>query len=124
MRRKTPQEKKRLSYLKDRRNAYGENDKSSRRNIARSRRADHHTVRNRARLALVRVRASEGQLDDSEVLFTRRSTGRWRKAPDTPLAEVVAARLERRVALGIDAPERNAARLARVRRHLARHPDR
>ncbi|MFJ1755903.1 hypothetical protein [Kitasatospora sp. NPDC088134] len=122
MRRKTPQEKKRLSYLKDRRNTYGENDKSSRRNIARSRRANHHAVRGRERLALVRVRASEGQLDDSEVQFARRSTGRWRKAPDTPLAAVVAARLERRLTLDIDTPQRTTERLTRVRRHLARLP--
>jgi len=32
-RRKTPQEKKQLSYDRDRRSIYGENDKSSRKNI-------------------------------------------------------------------------------------------
>jgi hypothetical protein len=31
--RRSPQEKKALSYAKDRRNDYGENDKSSRKNI-------------------------------------------------------------------------------------------
>ena len=36
MARKSPQEKKALSYAKDRRNNYGENDKSSRRNIRRN----------------------------------------------------------------------------------------
>jgi hypothetical protein len=30
---KTPQEKKKLSYMKDRRNTYGENGKSSRKSI-------------------------------------------------------------------------------------------
>lgn len=33
MKRRSPQEKKRLSYAKDRRNDYGENDKSSRKNV-------------------------------------------------------------------------------------------
>ncbi|MFD0527546.1 hypothetical protein ACFQ1I_10530 [Kitasatospora arboriphila] len=37
--RRTPREKKRLSYLKDRRNAFGENDKSSRTSIRRRKRA-------------------------------------------------------------------------------------
>ena len=37
--RSSPQEKKRLSYAKDRRNDYGENDKSSRKNIRRNKRA-------------------------------------------------------------------------------------
>jgi hypothetical protein len=31
--RRSPQEKKRLSYLKDGRNVYGENDKASRKNL-------------------------------------------------------------------------------------------
>ncbi|UGT42762.1 hypothetical protein LTV02_04940 [Nocardia yamanashiensis] len=41
VRRKSPQEKKSLSYAKDRRNDYGENDKSSRRNIRRNKRFPH-----------------------------------------------------------------------------------
>ena len=41
--RRSPAEKKRLSYSRDRRNYYGENDKSSRKNIAR-----HKRHRNRA----------------------------------------------------------------------------
>ena len=36
VKRKSPQEKKALSYAKDRRNTYGENDKSSRKNIPRN----------------------------------------------------------------------------------------
>jgi hypothetical protein len=47
--RRDPQEKKALSYAKDRRNDYGENGKSSRRNIRRNKRiadrADRHHQR-------------------------------------------------------------------------------
>ncbi|MFD9407178.1 hypothetical protein ACFWBN_09205 [Streptomyces sp. NPDC059989] len=57
MRQRSPQEKKRLSYLKDRRNVYGENQKSSRRNIPRSRRAQlgiNTAPRNQERLRRIR----------------------------------------------------------------------
>ncbi|GAA1185484.1 hypothetical protein F4556_000107 [Kitasatospora gansuensis] len=115
MQRRSPQEKKRLSYLKDRRNFYGENQKSSRRNIPRSRRANHHALRRGEQLALGRLRAFGGAVDDSEVRFARRSTGQWRKSADAPLAEVVAYRLERRARLGIDTAPRSQERLRRVR---------
>ncbi|MFZ3468622.1 hypothetical protein ACODT3_34065 [Streptomyces sp. 4.24] len=96
MRQRSPQEKKRLSLLKDRRNTYGENQKSSRKNIPRSRRAGHHALRRAEQLALERLKAFGGTVDDSEVRFARRGTGQWRKSADTPLGEVVAHRLERR----------------------------
>ena len=86
--RKTPQEKKRLSYAKDRRNTYGENDKSSRRNIpaakARQRRANRRVAH--------QVLTTAGE----EQLGLIRPKTRWRKAPDTPLGEVVRRKLEAR----------------------------
>lgn len=42
-RRRSPQEKKALSYARDRRNVYGENDKSSRKNIRRNKRSPNAT---------------------------------------------------------------------------------
>ncbi|MFK0219378.1 hypothetical protein ACIQWN_14450 [Streptomyces vinaceus] len=120
MTRRTPQEKKRLSYLKDRRSAYGENDKSSRKNIPRSRRARHHELRRAEHLALRKLTASGGTLDDSEVRFRRPGTGSWRKWADLRLGELVVRRLERRAERGgADAPRnaaRNAAPIERIRR--------
>ncbi|MFE2009824.1 hypothetical protein [Streptomyces sp. NPDC059491] len=49
MERRTPQEKKRLSYLKDHRNNYGENDKSSRKSIRRNKRFPNSANRRHAR---------------------------------------------------------------------------
>ncbi len=74
-RRRSPQEKKALSYAKDRRNEYGENDKSSRRNIPRSKKFPHRANRRRACLVLV---AAKGAVDEAaesvveERLLTRR----------------------------------------------------
>lgn len=45
--RRSPQEKKRLSYSKDRRNTYGWNDKTSHKNIARNKRNRHRSERHR-----------------------------------------------------------------------------
>ncbi len=62
MRRKTPQEKKKYSYAKDRRNAYGENDKSSRKNIPRRKKAPHRANRRRAGQILETI---TGAVDES-----------------------------------------------------------
>jgi hypothetical protein len=88
---KTPQEKKRLSYEKDRRNTYGENSKASRKSIplakARENRAERHTQDH----ALATAVGLEN-IDDLAVVENRvRSTEPryWRKDPDTPLGEVL-----------------------------------
>lgn len=100
MARRSPQEKKRLSYAKDRRNAYGENDKSSRKNIPRSRQRAHRASR---RVAATILHAATGRPDESVVevaeqrlLGTRPRTWRWRKSPDFPLGEYLEYTLRRR----------------------------
>ncbi len=47
MARRRPQEKKTLSYAKDRRNDYGENDRSSRKSIRRNKRVPNRADRHR-----------------------------------------------------------------------------
>ncbi|MCC8250342.1 hypothetical protein [Saccharothrix luteola] len=120
--RKSPQEKKRLSYAKDRRNTYGENDKSSRRNIPLSKRLAHRADRHHADQALRAVlgRADEASADHAEQVARDRRPAWFRKHPDAPLGEVVADRLRERVQAGMDQQERAEARLARVRRHYRR----
>lgn len=119
----SPQEKKRLTYTRDRRNEYGENDKSSRRNVPRSKRAPHRANRHRAHLVLGTL-AGAAVPDDSEagdVVEARlkaRKPKVWRKRADTPLADALIWRLERRVALGTDDAARSAARVRTVRRRV------
>ncbi|MBB5075739.1 hypothetical protein [Nonomuraea endophytica] len=95
MRQRTPQEKKLLSYAKDRRNAYGENDKSSRKNIRRNKRVPHRANRHRAHQIL---EAAIGVVDEAveeqvEQWVGRRRPKRWRKVADVPLGEIVRAKL-------------------------------
>jgi hypothetical protein len=123
MGRRTPQEKKRLSYLKDRRNDYGENDKSSRKNIRRSRQRKHRAERHRVRQDLGQARGvpDEGHADDLEQRAKGRHTRarHWRKYPDAPLGEIVIFRLRERVKRGNADPAQAEARIRRIRRRLS-----
>ncbi|WP_431955590.1 hypothetical protein [Nocardia lijiangensis] len=104
VRRRSPQEKKALSYVRDRRNDYGENDKSSRKNIPRTKRILNRVDR-RCDREIITATGGHVDLEAAEQaeleLRTRKSkwsaTG-WRKRPDTPLGEVVAHKLRNRVA--------------------------
>lgn len=84
--RRSPQEKKRLSYLKDRRNNYGENDKSSRTSIRTRKRAVNTANRRREHLVLAEFGTStaSGDAEAVEMAFHRWRTKSWRKFPDAP----------------------------------------
>jgi hypothetical protein len=100
--RRTPQDEKRLSYAKDCRNTYGQNDKASRRAIPRAKALGHRANRRVARAAL-------SGPDAEAALGLLRSRSTWRKAPDTPLGQVIRRTLEAR--------ESRASRRARHRDH-------
>ena len=117
-RRRTPQEKKRLSYSKDRRNAYGENDKSSRKNIARNKRnrvrAERHREQQQLSAASGPVDAEVEAALDERLARTRRGS-RWRKFPDTQLGLHVERSLARRAATGTTAPDASLLSVMRRR---------
>lgn len=97
---KSPQEKKRLSLDKDRRNAYRENDKASRKNIPRARACSHRRVRRGAKAAVERVERMDDEAADclqSTLSTPRLQKGRWKKYPDKPLRFVLARKLARRL---------------------------
>lgn len=100
---KTPQQKKQLSYDNDRRNTYGENDKSSRKNIPRSKQRSHQDERRSIRQALSGaegISVDEAAIDDaqSDALETGRlkKLQAFRKSPDRPLGNVVERQRQRR----------------------------
>lgn len=103
----SPPEKKALSYAKDRRNDYGENDKSSRKNIRRNKRTPNRADRHRDHQLLagatgpVVVETAEHVEDRLLVKKSMWFTKRWRKWRDAPLADVVAYKLRRRTELGM-----------------------
>jgi hypothetical protein len=98
-RRRTPAEKKRLSYERDRRNVYGENDKSSRKWIPLRKRMRARADRRRASQALapgvVPSHLADGDHLEVELLRTP-DPGGWRKRPDMPLGDWLELRRRRR----------------------------
>ena len=79
-RRQTPQEKKQLSLKKDRRNSYGENDKSSRKAIPLQKKMANRKIRRADRL-------NHNVEIASQVEYGTKLKRRWEKVPDQTLAE-------------------------------------
>lgn len=98
---RTPQEKKRLSYEKDRRNTYGESRSSSVKSIKRRKTNANRTFRRgNKRVAELSVISIESDTDNKVI----RKLGemkikkkRWKKSPDTPLGEYVERQKEKAV---------------------------
>ena len=110
---KSPQDKKRLSLQKDRRNMYGESPHSSRKNIRRGKQNQHQEERRTSNqtLALVAAHSTEDQMIACEVAAdtgarVNRLQG-FKKDPDRPLADFI---------------ERQQSRRERAGMHQAEHP--
>jgi hypothetical protein len=88
--RRSPAEKKQLSYERDRRNVYGENDKASRKSIPLRKRLRARADRKRASQALtpgvIPDRIEDGDHLDAELL-PKRDPRQWRKQPDETLGD-------------------------------------
>ena len=97
-RRRTPREKKKLSLSKDRRNAFGENDKASRRHIPRAKahvnRANRHLDQQALGLALGAPDPVLEEAAEQRLLRRRRKT--WRKWPDEALGDFLERRRAKR----------------------------
>lgn len=93
----TPQLKKQLSYAKDRRNTYGENSKSSRKNIPLSKALDIRSERRAKNSALATAVAATNidQLDAAENMMRATKLRQWRKSPDEPLGQVLISKRKR-----------------------------
>lgn len=99
MKTKTPQEKKALSYAKDRRNRYRANDKASRKAIPMRKAMVNKAYRLKANAVL---NQAENLLDAEQVAELGdevRSVGKsdWKKWPDAPLGEVVPKKIQNRI---------------------------
>ena len=97
---KSPDEKKRLSLVLDRRNAYRENDKASRKNIPRAKARSHRKERRAVEqvLADVPLKAEAHELIESLARTAMRSKKlkAFKKSPDKPLSVHIASRSRRR----------------------------
>jgi len=93
----TPQQKKQLSFVKDRRNTYGENSKSSRKNIPLSKALDIRSERRAQDSALAKamVATDMDQLDAVENTMRATKPRQWRKSPDEQLGRVLISKSKR-----------------------------
>ena len=92
---RTPQNKKQLSYAKDRRNTYGENDKASRKNIPLSKARESRDNRRKAKqLAsnIERMDEVKADLAQNGLIHGIERIGGWKKVADTPLGTCLADR--------------------------------
>ena len=97
MRQKSPQEKKVLSYAKDRRSNYGENDKASRKNIPLRKAKVNRAYRRKVNEILSEVDGGtfeHADLVDGKAKNVKREF--WKKCADEPLGTFLKRKLERR----------------------------
>ncbi len=99
MKQKTPQEKKALSYSKDRRNCYGESDKGSRKSIRRNKtfpsRAYRKNINDILQGTIGVIDLEKAEAVDVKAKEIKRR--RWKKYPDRQLGKIIKERLEDRV---------------------------
>ena len=97
-RRRSPQEKKSLSYARDRRNTYGEHSKGSRKSIPLRKRI-RARARRRAEDGALRRDSKLADRDQMAAIVKHKPTAsRWQKFPDEPLGSVLNRRKLRRSA--------------------------
>jgi hypothetical protein len=92
MRKRTPQEKKKLSYEHDTRNVYGNSPQAARKAIplrkAQRNRANRHLANQE--VAVQSPQPSENVAEKIEAQLNLKARKVWRKDPDAPLGKVVA----------------------------------
>jgi len=113
MRRRTPQEKKRLSLEKDRRNTYGEAPHAARKNVPLRKRLRNRANRHAQEAALPSEPTilDADQADEIESVLCRKAPQVWEKYPEAPLAEVLENKQRRR-----SAPKADRSRIVIRRR--------
>ena len=98
MKKRTPQEKKKLSYERDRRNVYGEAPHAARKNIplrkALRNRADRHYANQQ--LTYDAIGLNEEVADQIESRVKQKPSQDWEKYPDAPLGQVIAEKSRKR----------------------------
>lgn len=118
--RRTPREKKELSYAKDGRNTIAEARGKAHRAISTRKAKANRALRHAETRALNAVAAEPDA--DADVFVGRIGRRSWKKTPDAPLGEYVAARLGVRADIGMNDAEKTSDALARGRRRAKVRP--
>jgi hypothetical protein len=111
-RERTPQEKKLLSYAKDGRNTVAESRGIARKAIAKRKAKANRALRHAESQALSAVAPGA----NPDVFVGRIGRRSWKKVPDAPLGEYVAARLGVRADIGMSDAEKTSGALTQGRK--------
>ncbi|MBX7170883.1 MAG: hypothetical protein K1X72_07995 [Pyrinomonadaceae bacterium] len=90
---RSPQQKKALSYAKDRRNSYGESDKGARKSICRHKTLPTRAYRHKISQFL-KINETNLEVVEDKVKSVKRK--KWKKCPDISLKEWIENRFEYR----------------------------
>ncbi|MGP1352414.1 MAG: hypothetical protein ACTS1Z_03755 [Parasphingopyxis sp.] len=96
---RSPQEKKSLSYKRDRRNNYRANDKASRKAIPARKAIENKKSRRKAGHSLKvvdRLSEDDAAIAESSLLHDVERVGGWRKCSDEPLRDHILSQERRR----------------------------
>jgi hypothetical protein len=98
MKKRTPQEKKKLSYQRDRRNVYGEAPHAARKSIPLRKALRNRSIRHQAnqQLSYEGVGLDEALGDEIESRMKHKVPQVWEKHRDAPLGEVIAEKTRKR----------------------------
>ena len=99
MKKRTPQEKKKLSYERDRRNVYGEAPHAARKSIPLRKALRNRSNRHYAnqQLSYDVVGLDEDLSDEIESRMNHKAPQQWEKYRDAPLGEVIAEKSRKRM---------------------------
>lgn len=112
----TPQEKKLLSYARDGRNTHAESRSKAHKGIATRKAKANRAFRRAEAQALAAAAEADAVQPDADVFVARIGRKSWKKIPDAPLGEYVAARLESRVAGEMNTADKQSDTLAAGRK--------
>ena len=98
MQKKTPQEKKQLSYEKDRRNCYGESPHGARKSIPKRKRLRNQANRKyqEQQLAITSLKLDDDLAEQIESRIHQKAPKVWSKVADAPLKKIIEHKQQRR----------------------------
>jgi len=114
MRKKTPQEKKQISYKKDRRNCYGESPHGARKSIPRRKKLRNQANRKyqEQQLTITGLKLDDDLAEQIETRLYQKAPKVWNKVADAPLKKTVERKQQRRQKLEKESGRRAAKKKA------------
>jgi hypothetical protein len=115
---RSPQEKKVLSYVRDRRNAAAKSRSIAHKAISKRKAAANQAFRSATRGVLTRELRVHADLDEADVHVARTGTMGWRKAPDISLATHLDYKIKSRPRRGMASKAKGSIALSTARRKV------